>query len=40
MLKKKNKVGNVSGKKKGVAMKLLGSLLVATALFGRLGEVS
>ena len=34
MLKKKNKVGNVSGKKKGVVMKLLGSLLVATALFG------
>ena len=34
MLKKKNKVVNVSGKKKGVAMKLLGSLLVATALFG------
>lgn len=34
MLKKKNKVGKVSEKKKGVAMKLLGSLFVALALFG------
>ena len=34
MFKKKNKEVNVSGKRKGAAMKLLGSLLVALALFG------
>ena len=34
MLKKKNKETNVSNEKKGVAMKLLGSFLVAMALFG------
>ena len=34
MLKKKNKNAGVSSGKKGVAMKLLGSFLVAVALFG------
>lgn len=34
MFKKKNKEVNVSGKRKGAAMKLFGSLLVALALFG------
>ena len=34
MLKKKNKETNVSNEKKGIAMKLLGSFLVAMALFG------
>lgn len=34
MLKKKNKNAGVSSGKKGVAMKLLGSFLVAMALFG------
>ena len=34
MFKKKNKDAGVSGGKKGVAMKLIGSFLVAAALFG------